>query len=56
MCVYNHGSLDMLYDFGCMVTILTETYGLPSYQNTFIYKMEKCHLLAIDTVIIGMST
>ena len=39
-----------------MVTILAGKYGLPSYQHTYIYKMEKCHLLAIATVIMYMST
>ena len=39
-----------------MVTILAETYGFSSYQHTYIYKMEKCYLLSIATVIIYMST
>ena len=39
-----------------MVTILVGKYGLRSYQHASIYKMEKCHLLAIATVIICMST
>ena len=28
-----------------MVTILSGKYGLPSYLHTYMYKMEKCHLL-----------
>ena len=48
MCIYND-SLDTQHNFGCMVTIWVGTYGLPSYQNTFIYKMEKCHVLSIAT-------
>ena len=55
MCVYND-SLDKFRDLVAMVTVLAEKYGLPSYQHTYIYKMEKCHLLAIATVIIYMST
>ena len=39
-----------------MVTILAGKYGSPSYQHTYIYKMEKCHLLAIATVIMYIST
>ena len=39
-----------------MVTILAGKYGLLSYQHTYIYKMEKCHLLVIATVIICIST
>ena len=38
-----------------MVIILAGKYGLPSYQHIYIYKMEKCHLLAISTVLIYMS-
>ena len=42
------------------VTILVGQYDLPNYQveHTYIYKMEKYHLLAIATatVIICMST
>ena len=48
-------SLHTLHDFGCMVTMWTRTYVLPSCQNIFIYKMENCHLLSIATVIICMS-
>ena len=39
-----------------MVNILAGKYGLASYQHTYIYKMEKCHCLAITTVILYMST
>ena len=39
-----------------MATILAGKYGLPSYQHTYIYKMEKCHLIIIVTVVIYMST
>ena len=39
-----------------MVSILTIKYGLCSYQHTYIYKMEKCHLLSLSTVIVYMST
>ena len=39
-----------------IVTILAEKYGLPSFQHTTIYKMEKCNLLSIATVINCMST
>ena len=39
-----------------MVTILAVKNGFPSYQHTYIYKMQKCHFLAIATVIICLST
>ena len=39
-----------------VVAIWSGKYWLPSYQNIFIYKIEKCHLLAIAAVIIRMST
>ena len=54
MRVHND-SLDTLHDFGCMVTIWAGQYGLPSFQNIFICKMEKCSLLSIVSVIICMS-
>ena len=39
-----------------MVTIVARRYRLPSYQHTYSYNMEKCHLLAVCTVINYMST
>ena len=53
--MYND-SLDKLRDLVAMVTILAGKYGSHSYEYTYIYKMIKCHLLAIATVIIYMST
>ena len=39
-----------------MVTILSGKYRLPIYQYACIYKMEKCYLLTIATVVHSMST
>ena len=54
-CLFN--SLHKFGDFGChgYHCCRKERYGLPSYQSTAIYKMEKCHLLSIATVTICMS-
>ncbi len=37
-----------------IVTILAGKYGLPSYKNTYIYKMEMGREIAIHVVLICM--
>ena len=55
-CVFTMMVWISLVILGAMFTILTGKSGLPSYQHTYIYKIEKCHLLAIATTIICMLT
>ncbi len=38
-----------------IVTIFWGKYGLPSYQNAYIYKMEMCREIAIPIELICMS-
>ena len=56
ICVFTMIVWIMFVILVAMVTILSGKYWLPSYQHTYIYKMERCHLLAIAAVIICMST
>ena len=61
LTVFNMTSYNLVLEFIVIVWIsfvvlVSIVTTLPSYKHTYIYQMEKCHLSAIATEIIYMST